>query len=219
MAVPQLREHLGNLLDVEGMRRGVEVGVQRGMFAESLLKRWHSCRSYQLVDLWGAEVESNYADAAGSVDHVKFMSEAQGRMRAFPHVHTSTCRNFSTLCAAAIANESVDFVYLDARHDYWGVLQDLTAFWPKLRTGGVMAGHDFIVAAEHEAWRGHGVNAQGDYALNGDGTRDLWGRAVCGAVDEFFTHCVPRQVAVTYRDGNAYRGHFNPVYSTWIVRK
>jgi predicted O-methyltransferase YrrM len=36
-----------------------------------------------------------------------------------------------------------DFIYLDASHDELSVSQDLRAYWPLLRTGGVMAGDDF----------------------------------------------------------------------------
>ena len=59
----QHREHLGNLLAVEGLKHGVEVGVKDGLFASSLLQRWGSqCKSYLLVDLWRSQ--ANYADSA-----------------------------------------------------------------------------------------------------------------------------------------------------------
>jgi predicted O-methyltransferase YrrM len=47
-------------------------------------------------------------------------------------------------CAAAdrFAVESVDFIMIDAAHDYSSVRQDVRAWLPKLRTGGVMAGDD-----------------------------------------------------------------------------
>ena len=33
-----------------------------------------------------------------------------------------------------------DFIYVDARHDFKGVWEDLVAYWPKLRAGGIFAG-------------------------------------------------------------------------------
>ena len=33
---------------------------------------------------------------------------------------------------------------MDARHDFKGVAADLEAYWPKLKTGGIFAGHDYI---------------------------------------------------------------------------
>ena len=85
-----------------------------------------------------------------------------------------------------------------------------------------MAGHDYIVATEHSNWHGDygGIKGEGDdYALNGDGSHDPYRRAVKGAVDEFFSRCVPRQLTVTYRDGNQRSHGYNPVYNTWLVRK
>jgi predicted O-methyltransferase YrrM len=198
-------------LAYEQAKRGVEVGVQNGLFSESILNRWKTCKNYLLVDLWAKQ--SNYADSANTQNHELAFKTTKRRLQRFSSVRI--CRNFSTTCASQIENESVDFVYLDARHDYLGVFEDINVYWPKLRRGGIFAGHDFIVASEHDKWQTRAA----DYALNGDGTRDPWERSVRGAVDEFFTQCVPRQVTVTYRDGNAMRSKFNPVFNTWMVRK
>ena len=41
-------------------------------------------------------------------------------------------------------DEYFDFVYVDARHDRLGVMDDLHAWWPKIADGGMMCGHDFV---------------------------------------------------------------------------
>eukprot|EP00434_Breviolum_minutum_P042133 symbB.v1.2.037488.t1/scaffold5553.1/size25922/3 len=41
------------------------------------------------------------------------------------------------------ADESLDIVFLDARHDYEAVLDDVMAWKPKVRAGGILSGHDF----------------------------------------------------------------------------
>lgn len=38
-----------------------------------------------------------------------------------------------------------DVIYIDASHEYKNVRQDLEAWWPLLRPGGVMFGDDYIV--------------------------------------------------------------------------
>ncbi len=38
---------------------------------------------------------------------------------------------------------SLDFVFLDADHEYDAVTADIAAWWPKIRHGGILAGHDF----------------------------------------------------------------------------
>ncbi|XXX77637.1 class I SAM-dependent methyltransferase [Sorangium sp. So ce134] len=55
-----------------------------------------------------------------------------------PHV----LRMPSTDAAARFADASLDLVFLDGSHDRAAVLADLEAWWPKLRPGGVLAGHD-----------------------------------------------------------------------------
>ena len=40
-------------------------------------------------------------------------------------------------------DESLDFVFVDGDHSYDGVTRDIKAYWPKLKVGAVMAGHDY----------------------------------------------------------------------------
>ena len=40
-------------------------------------------------------------------------------------------------------DESVDVVFLDADHVYENVKKDIPAWWPKIKKGGILAGHDF----------------------------------------------------------------------------
>ena len=48
----------------------------------------------------------------------------------------------SVSAAANCDDYSVDVVWIDANHEYDAVRADIEAWWPKLRVGGVMAGHD-----------------------------------------------------------------------------
>ena len=63
--------------------------------------------------------------------------------RLKPHEGRYTIvRNFSYLAAAGFADCSLDWVFVDAVHDYEGALRDMVDWWPLLRAGGVMGGHD-----------------------------------------------------------------------------
>lgn len=40
-------------------------------------------------------------------------------------------------------DETLDFVFIDADHTYESVKADIAAWWPKVKPGGILAGHDF----------------------------------------------------------------------------
>jgi predicted O-methyltransferase YrrM len=40
-------------------------------------------------------------------------------------------------------DNSLDFVFIDAAHDYESVKKDINAWLPKIKNGGVIAGHDY----------------------------------------------------------------------------
>ena len=49
----------------------------------------------------------------------------------------------SAKAARAFANESVDLVFVDGDHRYSHAIQDLEAWWPKVKPGGIICGDDF----------------------------------------------------------------------------
>ena len=52
-------------------------------------------------------------------------------------------KKFSHIAAKDIADESFDFIYIDADHTYEAVKRDLNAWWPKLKVGGLIGLHDY----------------------------------------------------------------------------
>ena len=48
-----------------------------------------------------------------------------------------------TVDAAQFWREPIDFLYVDADHSYASVRDDLAAWWPRLRIGGLIAGDDY----------------------------------------------------------------------------
>ena len=53
--------------------------------------------------------------------------------------------------AAQYADESLDFVFIDADHTLEAVRKDITAYWPKIKPGGVLGGHDYDEYGPHFA--------------------------------------------------------------------
>mmetsp|Transcript_9334 Transcript_9334/g.20769 ORF Transcript_9334/g.20769 Transcript_9334/m.20769 type:complete len:420 (-) Transcript_9334:112-1371(-) len=52
-------------------------------------------------------------------------------------------RSTSIAASELIDASSLDLVFLDARHDYAAVADDIAAWMPKVRPGGILSGHDF----------------------------------------------------------------------------
>jgi hypothetical protein len=69
--------------------------------------------------------------------------EARERLAKYPPQVT-----FVKLASVAASSSpstpaQVDFVYIDGNHNYRAVTEDIRAWWPKIRPGGVLGGHDF----------------------------------------------------------------------------
>lgn len=72
-----------------------------------------------------------------------FDAEYEAVQKRFAQSRARLVRNFSVNVAATLAPRSLDFAYLDGRHDYSGLLEDLRAWAPLICPGGVLAGHDY----------------------------------------------------------------------------
>jgi hypothetical protein len=137
------RDEIGNVLQARGYKRGVELGVQRGVFARETLRRWPRCQEYVLVDAWRRL--ANYLDAADAPDALQEELYREAVNATAPWAaKVSICRDLTTACAKQFPDAHFDYIYVDARHDYVGVAEDLAAWLPKLRAGGIIAGHDYI---------------------------------------------------------------------------
>jgi len=196
------RNDLGSIMESLNFTHGVELGVQNGHYSEVMLKAWKNNKEYHLVDLWAPL--DNYADVA-NVDQDEQNHRFLGTMeRVSPWKgKVQVCRNFTTYCVTQYQDDYFDFVYVDARHDYKGVHVDLVDWWPKLKVGGIMAGHDYVTQDDGPAQSGQ------SWTVNYDGTEDLTGTVVKGAVDAF-AGSVCRQVTVSYRER---------LWNSWAIRK
>lgn len=55
---------------------------------------------------------------------------------------TLHCQSAEDACAS-IPNVSQDLIFIDANHSYETTLADIRNYWPKLKPGGVLLGHDY----------------------------------------------------------------------------
>lgn len=170
------------------VRNIAEIGVLRGHNAESLLLCCPNA-SYVGVDLWAEQ--RNYDDGANASNSVHEAILAEAKAHIAPYGGRGVLlRNDSISAAAQFPNGYFDLVYLDARHDYRSVLDDIHAWASKVRSGGFLSGHDFLDAYE----------IGGDYWVTyKDGSVSDKRKAVRSAVTEFSIE-TNRQVFTTYGD-------------------
>jgi predicted O-methyltransferase YrrM len=42
-----------------------------------------------------------------------------------------------------VKDQSIDFIYIDGNHQYSSVKEDILAWLPKIKNGGIISGHDY----------------------------------------------------------------------------
>jgi hypothetical protein len=146
------RRELGsfmNSLDLLGTY--VEIGVNRGIFAEEVMNSWRG-RRYIAVDPWDTDDVVDYIDDVNSPDkdRDKDMNEALRRLEPYAD-RVSVMRMLSTEAAHQFVDGTVDAVYIDAMHHYHAVMSDMQLWWGKIRSGGLMLGHDYVLGRYNRA--------------------------------------------------------------------
>lgn len=123
-----VRAELPHLLNARGLLgRGAEIGVMKGNYSAHLLREWKG-RELISVDPW-LEVPENE-------------QRARTTLGAFGD-RSRIMQMTSVEAAAKVPDGDLDFAYIDALHDYESVKADLEAWFPKVRAGGILAGHDY----------------------------------------------------------------------------
>lgn len=156
----------------------VEIGVFRGDFAYELLQNWRG-ESLYLIDPWTHL--NDYIDSWNLTDEqmAENFEITQMKLSAFnSKVHFLRMR--SEEAVGLIDNESCDFIYVDANHSYKHTKNDIHLWYPKLKTGGIMAGHDYYDAIADNDLEPILNNEEKD--INKE---DLTSYGVKSAVDEF----------------------------------
>jgi hypothetical protein len=139
------RDELPAVLNARGLTGiGVEVGVRRGTYSHLLLWNWKGAKLIS-IDPWLEDAPDAYVDKSNVTqsNHERLYEDTRRRLAPFGS-RSEIWRLTSLRGAERLAERAVDFVYIDARHDYESVLEDLHAWFPKVRSGGILSGHDYV---------------------------------------------------------------------------
>jgi len=124
----------------KGYTYGVEVGIFNGFYSEVLMKT--------IPGLHLAGIDP-YAVYKGYRDHQFSRSMEKAEETAHTLLDKYTFYTFMKMTSEEAAKEfddgSLDFVFIDGNHAYEYVKQDIELWTPKVRTGGIVSGHDYYV--------------------------------------------------------------------------
>lgn len=134
-------ETLLKMLNDNQAKIGVEVGVFKGEFSKTLLSAWNG-RLY-MVDPWRGLGEE-YVDKTNHKHHSTIFQDAMESISGYEN-RGIMIRALSEEAVDLFEDNSLDFVYIDGNHAYSFVKQDIELWWPKLKSGGILSGHDFIM--------------------------------------------------------------------------
>lgn len=133
------------IINERDYKRGAELGVAFGGHAEHILE------NTRLEKLYGVDLYKDYGGTTDAFfwDGVQYQQKNYddlyeftiGRMSSFGE-RFSLIRKTTTEAASDV-KEELDFVFIDALHTDQGVTEDLNNWFPKVRTGGMISGHDY----------------------------------------------------------------------------
>lgn len=126
---------------------GAEIGVLRGKFARIILDKARPSLLY-LVDAWSAKAYDAEVDHMGAYDDQDYHEDnLDVVLETFADElclgEVKIKRGLSVEIASRSKKQSLDWIFIDARHDYESVLADLRAWAPIVREDGMISGHDF----------------------------------------------------------------------------
>ena len=152
-----------------GFTHGAEIGVRGGKNAIELFRAIPKLKLL-LVDPYVA-----YKTRMSFIDQYA-MSEFEAKCRKrLAGKKTEFIKKPSLEAALQVEDNSLDFVYIDGDHSFDAVIQDLIAWVPKVRPGGIVSGHDYTpvvgVSKAVDAYTSaHGIYNW--YLTDGSGTVD-----------------------------------------------
>jgi len=139
----------------------VEIGCYRGE-STMIINSCFSNATINCVDPWVQYREEGSTYDLEEQANELILAEQEFDSNIAPLTNIKKNKMSSLDFARTVGNESLDLVYIDGDHSYAAVKNDVIAWMPKVKVGGVIAGHDFGWATVQKALKEifvHGPNA------------------------------------------------------------
>ena len=125
-----------------------ELGVFTGRFSDTILSICEP-KELHLVDTWEGEISCT--DENDETVVIPDMSVAYNgvRQKYSNNSLVTLHRMTSQKMLESFDNNYFDFIYIDADHSYNATLRELTDWYPKIKNGGWVCGHDYFQSTDY----------------------------------------------------------------------
>lgn len=135
-------DKIPKLISNNDYKVGVEVGVAYGGHSESILKNTN------IIKLYGIDPYLEYEDYKGDgqckEQHVMDdIYNFVNKRLSFYNNRYELIRKMSDIAVNDFLDNSLDFIYIDGNHFIEYFKKDVNNWWPKIKYGGTICGHDY----------------------------------------------------------------------------
>lgn len=118
-----------------------EIGVREGINFKRMIE--HNPQVAVAVDSWindGIKSRNDGLNTQEELDgfYETFKKEMEDKL------FVTIYRGYSFEASFIFPNRFFHLVYIDGDHSYLGCLRDIRDWWPKVKIGGVLTGHDYV---------------------------------------------------------------------------
>ena len=142
-----------NLLRDKPHERGAEIGVQQGDTSFQLLEALPDLQTLFCIDSWQWYAEYEHDRCAGDKTGGRWPDQdmLDAAFKTFmQRLHDKHLESrvvvlpmFEADAIGYVTDENLDFAFLDANHSYEYTRDAICRWKPKVRPGGLLAGHDY----------------------------------------------------------------------------
>jgi len=139
------RNNLAELFAELNFKVGAEIGVAKGDYSEILCKANPGLHLYS-VDPWRRSAYDFSNDPKKStilLNQEGFDGEFEASKKKLAPYNCTLVRKMSMDALNDFEDNSLDFVYIDANHDFPNFINDLHNWLKKVKPGGIISGHDY----------------------------------------------------------------------------
>jgi hypothetical protein len=123
---------------------GIELGSFQGQFANHILNSWNG--KLICVDLFDRNDNPDLNKLNGfysTFEKNLILPTFNQNLKNFTN-RLLTIQSDTLNASQFFPDNYFDFIYIDAEHSYQSVVNDITHWYPKLKSKGLIAGHDFL---------------------------------------------------------------------------